>query len=347
MIAWMNARLTVTRLTAAAVAAVTLAVTLAGAAVAAEVPRFWETEWPQTDFTRAEVPFAEIVSAGPPKDGIPAIDAPRFLSVRQASRLHADREPVMSVEIGGEARAYPLRVMIWHGIVNDTVARTPIAVTYCPLCNSGVVYDRRIDGAVTTFGTTGKLRKSDLVMYDRATESWWQQFEGRALVGAKAGRTLDRVPSRLESFAEFEDRHPNGKVLVPENPEFRRYGANPYVRYDSSRQPFRYSGEYNGPGSPVMRVVSVAGKNAAWSLELLRQAEEIEIGDITITWTPGQASALDARQIAEGRDVGNVTVTRRLPDGSEVDVAYDVPFAFAFEAFRPGAPIHHVSRTAY
>ncbi|MEM6422053.1 MAG: DUF3179 domain-containing (seleno)protein, partial [Pseudomonadota bacterium] len=220
-------------------------------------------------------------------------------------------------------------------------AGQPIAVTYCPLCNSGVVYDRRIEGEVTSFGTTGKVRKSDLVMYDRATESWWQQFEGRALIGTHAGATLERIPSRLESFADFAARHPRGKVLVPEDPEFRRYGKNPYVGYDTSRRPLLYDGSYQGPGSPVMRVVTVTGKQAAWSLALLQQEGEIEVGDITLSWVPGQASALDAAKIADGRDIGTVTAVRILPDGSEVDVVYDVPFAFAFAAFNPGAPIHH------
>lgn len=310
-------------------------------AAASGVPSWWRAEFPKTAFSQTVIDFDEIVSAGPPRDGIPAIDQPHFENVRKARRTIPNREPVMSVEIDGEARAYPLRVMIWHEIVNDTVAGQPIAVTYCPLCNSGVVYDRRIEGEVTSFGTTGKVRKSDLVMYDRATESWWQQFEGRALIGTHAGATLERIPSRLESFADFAARHPRGKVLVPEDPEFRRYGKNPYVGYDTSRRPLLYDGSYQGPGSPVMRVVTVTGKQAAWSLALLQQEGEIEVGDITLSWVPGQASALDAAKIADGRDIGTVTAVRILPDGSEVDVVYDVPFAFAFAAFNPGAPIHH------
>ena len=142
-------------------------------AVARADPAEWRREWPRTDFSRHSVPYDEFVSGGPPKDGIPAIDHPPFVSVAEARGL-APHEPVISVAIGGEARAYPLRVMIWHEIVNDTVGGMPIAVTWCPLCNSSVVFDRRVAGRTLSFGTTGKLRNSDLVMYDRETESWWQ-----------------------------------------------------------------------------------------------------------------------------------------------------------------------------
>ncbi|TVQ59694.1 MAG: DUF3179 domain-containing protein, partial [Rhodobacteraceae bacterium] len=175
---------------------VALALALVAAPAFAAPPADWAREWPDTDFSRALVPFEEIVSGGPPKDGIPSIDAPVFVSVADAEE--PDRAPVMSVEIAGDARAYPLSILIWHEIVNDTVGGVPLAVTYCPLCNSGVVVERVVDGVETSFGTTGKLRHSDLVMYDRATESWWQQYEARAILGARAGDVLARRAFRLE-----------------------------------------------------------------------------------------------------------------------------------------------------
>ena len=134
-------------------------------------PASWRHEWPRTDFSRHSVAYDEIVSGGPPKEGIPAIDNPSFASVSEIRGLAA-HAPVISVAIGADARAYPLRIMIWHEIVNDTVGGVPIAVTWCPLCNSSVVFDRRLGGRTLSFGTTGKLRNSDLVMYDRETESW-------------------------------------------------------------------------------------------------------------------------------------------------------------------------------
>ena len=119
---------------------------------------------------------------------------------------------------------------------------TPVTITYCPLCNSAIVFDRRVPPHVLDFGTTGKLRNSDLVMYDRQTESWWQQFTGEAIVGTLAGAELKLVPARLESFAQFKTRHPAGKVLIPNDPGLRDYGRNPYVGYDMAAAPFLYRG---------------------------------------------------------------------------------------------------------
>ncbi|MFN3644335.1 MAG: DUF3179 domain-containing protein [Gemmobacter sp.] len=300
------------------------------------VPPDWLREWPRTDFARAGVPFAEIVSGGPPKDGIPSIDDPLF---RPLDQVRANPpEPVLSVEIDGVARAYPLAVLMWHEIVNDTLGGQPLAVTYCPLCNTGIVFDRVVAGRVTTFGTTGKLRRSDLVMYDRETESWWQQFDGTAIIGTRLGTVLRKVPARMESHGEFAARHPQGQVLVPNAPTLRDYGRNPYVGYDSLRRPFLYDGRYDGPGEPLMRVVHVEGRAEAWSLGLLRARGRITAGDLTLTWSPGQASALDTARIAAGRDVGTVVVT--AADGRPV--VWTIPFAFAFAAFMPDAPIRHL-----
>jgi hypothetical protein len=151
----------------------------------------WRAEWPQTDFSRHSVPFEEIISGGPPKDGIPSIESPSFVTAAEADL--PGEEPVIGLVLDGDARAYPLRILMWHEIVNDEVGGVPVAVTYCPLCNTGIVFDRRIEGRVLEFGTTGKLRKSDLVMYDRQTESWWQQFLGEAIVGELTGTWLEMI----------------------------------------------------------------------------------------------------------------------------------------------------------
>ncbi len=311
--------------------AVSLALFLAAAGGARANPERWAAAWPQTDFSKASVPFDEILSGGPPKDGIPAIDDPRFVAVAEAGDL-APAEPVIGLVIAGDARAYPLRILTWHEIVNDTVGGTPVAVTYCPLCNAAIVFDRRVDGEATTFGTTGLLRHSDLVMYDRATESWWQQFLGEAIVGARTGARLESLPSRLESWENFAARFPDGKVLVPGDPGLRPYGANPYVGYDSAARPFLYDGSLPEGIAPLARVVAIGDE--AWSLELLQREGRIESRDLVLTWTPGQASALDSRTVAGGREVGNVVVQRRGAQGLE-DVPYDVTFAFVFHAFRP------------
>jgi hypothetical protein len=297
----------------------------------------WRTEWPRTDFTRHSVAFEEIRSGGPPKDGIPAIDQPLLMPVGEAGEL-APQEPVISITLGGEARAYPLRVMIWHEIVNDVVGGVPIAVTWCPLCNSAVVFDRRLGGTTLSFGTTGKLRNSDLVMYDRQTESWWQQFTGECIIGALLGQSLPMLPSRVESVARFAARFPNGRVLVPPDPRSRPYGRNPYVGYDRANAPFLYQGDHNDEGLPPLARVVVVGEEA-WALELLIEHRRIEAGDLVLTWEPGQASALDAPTIEAGREIGNVVVQRRTSGGWK-DIVYDVSFAFAFKAFHPKGHLH-------
>ncbi len=205
-------------------------------------------------------------------------------------------------------------------------------MTYCPLCNSAVVFDRRLDDRVLEFGVTGNLRKSDMVMYDRNTESWWQQFLGEAIVGELTGSRLKAIPARLEAWEKFSARHADGRVLVPSGNVRRPYGVNPYRGYDRAQRPFLYRGDYPKDIAPMTRVVAVGTQ--AWSLPLLRDKERVESGDLVLTWEPGQSSALDAEKIAEGREVGNVVVQRKTGSGL-VDVPYDVTFAFVFHAFQP------------
>jgi len=306
------------------------------AAWAADVPARWKLEFPETDFDNALVDLDSIVSGGPPKDGIPSIDRPAFEPVDEADWLDS-RSPVISVEIDGEARAYPFAILNRHEIVNDRIGDLPIAVTFCPLCNSAIVFKREVKGREVAFGTTGRLRNSDLVMYDRWTESWWQQFTGQAIVGELAGTELERIPARIEGFAKFKERHQDGKVL--ERPFSRHgvYGQNPYEGYDSEPRPFLYRGEMPDNVAPLSRVVTVGDR--AWSLSLVRDKKRIETEDgLVITWERGQASALDAREIAEAKEVGNVVVQKKAENGL-VDVVYGVDFAFAFKAFNPDKTI--------
>src|SRR5918995_6875783 len=156
----------------------------------------------ETDFSKHSVSFDEFMSGGPGKDGIPAVDDPKFVAVQDADFLE-DREPVIELVVEGEARAYPIQILIWHEIVNDVVGGVPVAVTFCPLCNTAIVFDRRVDEQTLDFGTTGNLRNSDLVMYDRQTESWWQQFGGEALVGGLTGTELERLPARIVAWRQF------------------------------------------------------------------------------------------------------------------------------------------------
>ncbi len=276
----------------------------------------------KTDFERHSVPLGEFSSGGPPRDGIPPIDRPRFVSPAEASTWLKKREPVLVVERGGKARAYPHQILIWHEIVNDELAGTPIAVTYCPLCNSAVVFDRRVDAATLRFGTTGNLRRSDLVMWDDATESWWQQLTGEAVVGELTGKQLRTLPAETLSFEQFRERHPTGEVLSRDTGNERDYGRNPYEGYDDpDSKPFLLEGEADPRLPPKERVVSIIrGKRAtvvAFSRLRSDPVAEVSIGDemLIVLFAPGVRSALDAGEIQRSRDVGTAGVfSRELGD---------------------------------
>lgn len=288
-------------------------------------PSFWKHEWPRTDFSKRNIEsWNEIFSGGPGKDGIPALSDPQFIPVSKGELTAS--EPVISFEIEGYApRAYPLRYLMWHEIVNDRYGDRGITVTFCPLCNSSIVFA----GDGFTFGVTGKLRNSDMVMYDHQTESWWQQAIGQGIVGDKTGVSLTTIPSWVESFDTFKNRAPNGLVMA-EPSHSRLYGHNPYVRYDSAARPFLYSGAPPPHGiAPPARVVRVGNK--AWPLESLEKEQRIVSENVVLIWQSGMASALDTQEIARGRDIGMI----RVQDTSGRDLVHDVMFAFAFDAFYP------------
>ena len=288
-------------------------------------------DWPRTDFSRRAAPLESIRLGGPPRDGIPAIDEPSFAPAIEADL--GESEPVVRLEVAGEVRAYPLRVLVWHEIVNDEVGGVPVAVTYCPLCSASVVFDRRLDGRAARFGTTGLLRNSDLVMYDDREESWWQQYGGDALVGARAGEALPILPSRITSYSAVLEEDPSMPLLEPTRRGLRPYGANPYVGYDTSRRPFLYDGALPEGIEPLAYVAAVGTR--AWSLDALREAGEVDAGGgVVLRWRPGLNSALDSRLISEGRDIGRVEATR---GGREVE--HRVVFAFVFHAFEDAGEI--------
>jgi len=174
---------------------------------------------------------AKILSGGPPQDGIPSIDDPRFVSLDEADRWIQDNELVLAIDYKGEKRVYPLQILVWHEIVNDTVAGDPLLITYCPLCGSGIAYRRTIDGKAVEFGTTGKLYNSNLVMYDRKTETWWTQIDGLAIVGELTGRELEEISIDTVSWEEWKAAHPDSQVLSQETGFSRPYGRDPYGSY--------------------------------------------------------------------------------------------------------------------
>lgn len=298
------------------------------AAAQAESARSLQSAFPRLDLSRSMIDLKELQSGGVPRDGIPAILTPEFLPVSQITEL-GDDEPVIFLSGTCGAFAFPYRILIWHEIVHHDQCGVPVAVTYCPLCNTSMVFDRSVNGQVLIFGTSGRLRHSDLVMYDRQTETLWQQFTGEAIVGKYAGQTLRVIPARIEAWRIFRELHPQGRVLVPPSRSGNAYGRNPYEGYDSAPSPFLYKGKLPRGIDPMARVVRVGTR--AWSLAYVRKHSPVVTDDgLKIEWHEGQNSALDRASISRRRDIGNVRVTR---DGT--DAAYSVDFAFAFRAFFP------------
>lgn len=278
----------------------------------------------KTDFTRTSIDFRELQAGGPPKDGIPSIDQPTFIKVR-AARWLSGREPVLVVSHRAETKIYPIQILMWHEIVNDVVGGRPTAITFCPLCNTALVFDRRLGGRVLDFGTTGQLRHSDLVMYDRQTESWWQQATGEAIIGELVDSSLVRVDAQLISWDEARRSFPAALVLSRDTGNPRDYGRNPYERYDEAgANPIAtFFSRQLDPRLPAMeRVVTLESKTAPVAYPFSRLERERVINDrhdgrpVVIFWKSGTASALDAGRIVNGRDVGAVGVFDRTLDGA-------------------------------
>jgi thiol-disulfide isomerase/thioredoxin len=268
---------------------------------------------------------ARIVSGGPPPDGIPPLDHPRFQAAGSVGWL-APAEPVAAVQVGGQAKAYPLQILAWHEIVNDTVGGLPVAVSYCPLCNTAITWRRPLaDGAVTTFGTSGKLYQSNLVMHDRATGSLWPQALGQAVIGPLTGQRLARVPTQIVSWAAFRTSFPRGQVLSRDTGFRRPYGHSPYVGYDAKgATPFLFDGKVDPRLGATERVLglTVGGRHLAVPYPRLatRAQHGVSMADLDlagapllVVWRAGTTSALDRESIAGSRDVGAAAAfSRRL-----------------------------------
>lgn len=280
----------------------------------------WNTDW-----SKRSVKLSELIrglGASDPRDVIPPLDEPKFETVEAAAQWLDDREPVALLDLDTEARAYPLRILTWHEIVNDQVGDLPIAVTYCPLCNSAVGFSRTVNGEVLRFGTSGLLRNSDLVMWDRQTESLWQQITGEAIVGELTGIRLEFIPTPIVSWNDFRERFPNGKVLSRETGFERAYGSNPYVGYDSSDRPFLFRDDTDERYPAMERVVglTVNGTNKAYPFSVIskeRGVNDVVAGEpVLVVWgSEGTASALDSPDIPQGRSVGAGLAYLRTVDG--------------------------------
>ena len=285
--------------------------------------RSLERNFPKIDLSRRAVSLAEIRSVIP-RDAIPAIDEPRFLGLEEASEWLAPEAPVIAFERNGDARAYPLEILTWHEIVNDVVGGEPVIVTYCPLCNSAIAFSRLVDGEERTFGVSGTLRRSDLIMYDRETETLWQQLTGEAIVGHDTGTVLEFLPAQLVSFEEFAAAFADGMVLSRETGYGRNYGQNPYPLYDGTSRTFFPVGEFSDQLSAKERVLAleIAGETAAFPFSALSELVVIEadVGGepVVAFWQPGQVSALDAAFIIGSANVGSAGAFSPFLDGERL-----------------------------
>ena len=286
----------------------------------------WGTNW-----NKRTIEFNELLSGGPPRDGIPPIDKPKFVDAFSAKSWIKDNEPVILVKIGKQVKAYPIQILIWHEIVNDVLADKSILISFCPLCNSTIVFNRVHKGNLYDFGTSGLLRNSDLVMYDRQSETLWQQFTGRAIVGDYAGEKLTMLPSSMISFKEYYTAYPKGLVLSKNTGFNRQYGNNPYVGYDDiNNSPFLYDNPIDKRLKPMRRVVSLVSneKAKAYPYDILKKQKVIndtfDGEQIVLFHKSGTVSALDSRKITNSKDVGSTAVFSAVLDDKVLSFTYDV-----------------------
>lgn len=282
------------------------------------------------------VDVTRIISGGPPPDGIPPIDEPVFEKASSIEWLTAD-EPVLALEVNGETRAYPVQILIWHEIVNDTVQGEPVAITYCPLCNSALAFHRAVGDRLLTFGTSGSLYQSDLVMYDRQTESLWPQIEGTAVAGFLTGTELERIPVATVPWGQWAAQNPDAWVLSKETGFDRDYGRNPYQGYDeAASDPFLFDEEADPRLLPKERVVAVPGPDpVAVPLADLSKDRVLSTtvdGAPVVMWaTGGLRSALDAGTIAKGKEIAVSGVFDPVYEGQMLAFVADNDKAFRDE----------------
>ncbi len=299
-----------------------------GAGIAWLIWSVTQSNW-ATDFSIFSVEPSNFTSIGTGKDGIAPIDEPRFESVAEAREWLMDTSPVIALHSAQPARAYPLTVLARHEIINDEIDGRHIAVTYCPLCNSPIIYDREVDGDVLRLGVTGNLYGSNFLMWDDRTESWWQQFTGMAIVGEYTGTMLEIISSQVVGFATFAERFPDGLVLAggDDHPTLS-YDMNPYMGYEET-SPMFGDGDYDTRLMPMERVLAaeVNGMAVAYSYEYISSRgvvhDEVNGVPIVAFWQPGAASVVDGPTEETSKDVGQGAVFGREVAGRVLDFRYE------------------------
>lgn len=278
----------------------------------------WDTDWSRRTVDPDE--FLVGIPAVDPRDRIPPIDTPRFEPIDAADWLE-DREPGALVQFNDEVRFYPLSILTRHEIVNDRYGDVPVAVTFCPLCNTALTFDRRVDGEVLRFGVSGLLRKSDLVMWDDATTSLWQQISGEAVVGELAGTQLEIISTAIVSYGEARDAFPQALSLAQDTGFDIDYGTNPYASYSSSDQPFLFDEEPDPRFPALSRVigVSIGDIDRGYPFDLIGEERAVNdvVGEtpVAVLWGGDTADALDSASIAAGDAIGTGIAFDRRVDG--------------------------------
>ncbi|MBI3124035.1 MAG: DUF3179 domain-containing protein [Ignavibacteriales bacterium] len=289
----------------------------------------------KTDTTKTEINLSEL-SIVLPRGSFQVLNYPGFVGKEEGLKSFFPLEPVISIEITGEAKAYPLNMLSVHEIANDSLAGIPILATFCPLCNSGIVYDRRLihkgGNHLLDFEVSGMLRKSDMVMADKQTETWWQQLEGKAIVGELAGAELKVIPSLILSVKDFFDRYPNGKILSKSTgikDAEESYGYNYYKNYDRTdgkpHERFFDPNQIDKRLPAMERVVDIRnrGEFKIYPFSVIAKTgvinDEFNSKNVVVFYKPGLVSVLDEKDITQSKDLGTVTVFNSLLDGRKLN----------------------------
>lgn len=287
-------------------------------------------EW-KTNTEKRSINLKDLITPAVPvpRDGIPPIDRPRFVSILEARKWLSDKEPVIALQVKGVSRAYPLQILVWHEIVNDQIGGLPVVVTFCSICNSAIVFERKLGRRILSFGITGFVHGSNMVLYDRETESWWQQFTGEAIVGDLTGRRLNSLPAQMISFAQFAEAFPRGQILSKETGHIRDYGRNPHFRYDNIEgRPSHFRGKLDPRLRPMEKVIGVEinahAKAYPYSISSARRVIYDQLGsrEIVIFHAEGALSALDAIDMKKSKEAGSTGVFDPFVDGRRLQFHY-------------------------
>lgn len=232
------------------------------------------------DLSNARIPLTEIEHGGPPRDGIPAIDKPVFVAADKADFLQPD-DFVLGIEYNDIRRAYPLRILNHHELVNDRFAELPVLISYCPLCGTGMAFDARIDGEGLQFGVSGLLYNSDMLMYDRDSDSLWSQIAAEAVAGPRAGEKLTPLPVVHLPWQQWQSEFPGSEVLSADTGYWRDYGQSPYDGYEASEDLYFPVSTIDRRYHPKERVIGLThnGVSRVWPFSELAALDNLPLHD--------------------------------------------------------------------